>query len=217
MSSDAENLVRVNQLKFIAKIVSIYAHDLNNQLGTIKEVSGLMEDLVERSNAKDSRLKEDLARPLRSIYGRVGDAAFITSKLDTLCRGMERPAQAFQIHEAIGTLLALVRRLAVQRRIELVTDFQAEIPAVHADPFMFQFLLFCLMEDQLMRLKPKSRLVFRTVRSGKVVSVMILPEGEADQSDEKRTFPDGMAHLIAETCGFSLVPNGRDSRINLNL
>jgi len=217
MSLDAEKLVRVSLLKFIAKVVSIYSHDLNNQLGTIKESSGLMEDIVELNKSKNDRLKEALDRPLRSIYGRVGDAAFITSKLCMFGQGMEGCANALNINETVGALLALVRRLAVQRRIELVADFQADIPAVHADPLMLQFLLFCLMEDQLMRLKPKGRLVFRTVRSGKVVSVMILPEGEADQSDEKRTFPDEMAQLIAETCGFSLAPNGRDSRIVLNL
>jgi hypothetical protein len=73
------------------------------------------------------------------------------------------------------------------------------------------------MEDQLMRLKAKGRLVFRTVRSKDVLSVMILSEGEAEQSDEKRTFPDGMAQLIAETYGLSIAVNGRDSRIILNL
>lgn len=216
MTPDTENLVRVNQLKFIAKIVSLYGHDLNNQLGTIKEASGLMEDIVERSKAKDNQLKEDLARPLRSIYGRVNDAAFITSKLCAFGQGMEGRANALDINETVDALLVLVRRLAVQRRIDLVADFQADIPAVHADPLMLQFLLFCLMEDQLTRLKPKGRMVFRTARSGKAVSVMILPEGEADQSEEKRTFPDGMAQLIAETCGFSLAANGRDSCIILN-
>ena len=217
MSSDAENLVRMNQLKFIAKMVSIYAHDLNNQLGTIKEASGLMEDLVELNKLKDNRLKEDLARPLKSIYGRVGEAAFITNKLCAFSRGMEGGATSLNINETVGELLVLVRRLAVQRRIELVEDFQADIPAVHADPLMLQFLLFCLMEEQLMRLKAKSRMVFRTVRSGNVVSILILPEGEEEQSDEKRTFPDGMAQLIAETSGFSIAANGRDSRVILNL
>ncbi|HAM51709.1 MAG TPA: hypothetical protein DCP92_13880 [Nitrospiraceae bacterium] len=68
-----------------------------------------------------------------------------------------------------------------------------------------------------MRLKAKGRLVFKTVRSGDVLSLMILSEGEAERSDKKRTFPDGMAQLIAETYGLSIAVNGRDSCINLNL
>lgn len=217
MSSDAENLVRTHQLKFIGKILSVYAHDLNNQLGTIKEVSGLMEDVVELNKAKDDRLKEALVRPMKSIYSRVGDAAFITNMLCAFGRGMEGGAISVNINETVGGLLVLLRRLAAQRRIELITDFQADIPAVHADPLMLQFLMFCLMEDQLMKLKEKGRLVFRTVRSKDVLSVMILSEGEEGPSDEKRTFPDGMAQLIAETAGLKIAVNGRDSRIILNL
>lgn len=217
MKSDAENLVRINQLKFIGKILAVCAHDLNNQLGIIKEASGLMEDIVEINKSKDNLLKEELARPMKSIYSRVGDAAFITSKLSAFGRGMEGGENSININEIVGQLLVLLKRMAAQRRIELVADFQADIPAVNADPLMLQFLMFCLMEDQLMRLKAKGRLVFRTVRSGDVLSVMILSEGEMEPSDEKRTFPDGMAQLIAETYSLSIAVNGRDSRIILNL
>jgi C4-dicarboxylate-specific signal transduction histidine kinase len=217
MRSDAENLVRINQRKFIGKILSVYAHDLNNHLGIIKEASGLMEDIVELNKSKDNRLKEELARPMKSIYSRVGDAAFMTSKLSAFGRGMEGGENSLDVNEIIGELLVLLKRMAAQRRIELVADFQADIPTVNADPLMLQFLIFCLMEDQLMRLKAKGRLIFRTVRSREVLSVMILSEGEAEQSDEKRTFPDGMAQLIAETCGLSIAVNSRDSRIILNL
>ncbi len=217
MSSDAENLIRINQLKFIGKILSVYAHDLNNQLGIIKEASGLMEDIVGLNKSKDNRLKEELARPMKSIYSRVRDAAFITSKLSAFGRGMEGGVNSLNINEIVGELLVLLKRMAAERRIELVADFQADIPAVNADPLMLQFLMFCLMEHQLMKLKAKGRLVFRTVRSGDVLSVIILSEGEAEQSDERRTFPEGMAQLIAETYGLSIAINGLDSRMILNL
>lgn len=217
MSANAEDLVRVNQFKFIAKIVSLYGHDLNNQLGTIKEASGLMEDLVERSKSKDNRLKEDLARPLNSIYNRVGNAAFITSRLCAFGRGMAQGDKPLNINEAVGDLLVLVKRVAARKRIELITDFQADIPAVHADPLMLQFLLYCLLEEHLMRLKAKGRLVFRTACKKNVVSVMILPEGDEEPSDEQRTFPEGMAQAIAETCGFGMAARGRENHIVLNL
>jgi hypothetical protein len=107
--------------------------------------------------------------------------------------------------------------MAAQRRIELVADFQTDIPAVTADPVMLQFLLFCLMEEQIIRLKPKGRLVFGTARSGKVLSVMIHAEGEEEAMDEKRMFPEGMAQLIAKTYGYNLTANGRNSSIIFNL
>jgi len=217
MRADAENLVRVNQLKFIGKILSVYAHDLNNQLGIIKEASGLMQDIVELNKSKDNRLKEELAKPIKSIHGRVADAAFMTGKLREFGRGIEGGEQSLHVNEIIGELLVLLKRMAAQRRIELVTDFQPDIPAVRADPLMLRFLIFCLMEDQLMRLRAKGRLVFRTIRSGGALSLVIVSEGEAEQSEEKRTFPDGMAQMIAETYGLSVSVDGNNSRIIWNL
>jgi len=217
MRSDSENLVRMNHLKFIGKILSVYAHDLNNQLGIIKEASGLMQDIVELNKSKDNRLKDELAKSIKSIHSRVGEAAFITSKLSAFGRGIGGDGHSLNINEIVGELLVLLKRMGDQRRIEFVSDFQANIATVNADPLMLRFLIFCLMEDQLMRLKSKGRLVFKTVRSGDVVSLTILSEGEVAQSDEKRTFPDGMAQLIAETYGLSITLNGRDSRITLNL
>jgi hypothetical protein len=82
---------------------------------------------------------------------------------------------------------------------------------------MLQFLLFCLMEEQLMRLKAKGRIVFKTACTGNVLSVMILPEGEVEHADENRTFPEEMAQLIAKAHGLSIVVNGRDSRVIFNV
>lgn len=217
MNLENETLIRSNQRKFIGKILALYAHDLNNQLGTIKEASGLMEDIMEFNKSKNNRLREELAKPLQSIYSRVGEAAFLTNTLSTFGHEMKGETSSLNINETVGVLLALVRRMAAQRRIELVADFQTDIPAVTADPVMLQFLLFCLMEEQIIRLKPKGRLVFGTARSGKVLSVMIHAEGEEEAMDEKRMFPEGMAQLIAKTYGYNLTANGRNSSIIFNL
>jgi nitrogen-specific signal transduction histidine kinase len=217
MTSEAENFIRINQLKFIGKILSVYAHDLNNQLGIIKEASGLMEDIVALNKSKNNRLHEELARPLQSVNSRIGDAAFLTNTLKVFGRGMEGETSSLNINKTVGGLLVLVKRLAAQKRIELVTDFQADIPTINGDPLMLQFLLFCLMEEQLLRLKAKGRIVFRTARTGNVLSVMILPEGEVEHADENRTFPEEMAQLIAKAHGLSIVVNGCDSRVIFNV
>ncbi|MDD5757658.1 MAG: hypothetical protein PHI06_01090 [Desulfobulbaceae bacterium] len=213
MNLDEGSLVRINQLKFIGKILSVYTHDLNNQLGTIKEAAGLMEDIIEHGNAKNTRVQEELAKPLHSIDRRVGAAAFLTNTLSVFGRGMAGETSSLNLKDSVGELLVLVKRMAAQRRVEFVTDFQHDIPAVTADPIMFQFLLFCLMEEHLMGLKAKGRLIFKITRAGKVLSVVILPEGEVDSVEEKRTFPEGMAQLIAKTHGFSIAVKSRESCI----
>jgi C4-dicarboxylate-specific signal transduction histidine kinase len=217
MRPDAEDLARTDQLKFIGKVLSVYAHDLNNQLGIIKEASGLMLDIVELNKSKDKQLKETLAGPMRTIHNQLGNAAHMTSKLSAFGRGIAMDGQPLNINEIVGELLVLLKRMAAQRRVALVADLEEDIPNVSADPLMIRFLIFCIMEDQLLRLKAKGRLVFKTRRSGSVLSLVVHSEGDQEQSDEKRSFPEETVQLIAQVCGVNIVVKGSESSIIFKL
>lgn len=185
MEYKSEQELRVSQLKFIGKVLSVFTHELNNHLAVIKESVGLMEDTLRFQKSTAKYDVEESLKIIQSIESQIGKTSWLCKQLSSFGHRMDKPLSTFSVNESIEELVVLLNRIANQKKISFEKDFQENIPVIHNDPSMLQFLIFCLIEEGLRRLDKNGRIIFKTTRSGGSIAINIIQKGNFIETDEK--------------------------------
>ncbi len=106
-SGDIEHELRVSQLCFIGKILSLFTHEINNHLAILKESAGLMEDLIEFG---ESQSKQDSGQYLQishSIHNQVRKTMTLLKYLNRFGHRFDHEISSFNLNESLEELLVL--------------------------------------------------------------------------------------------------------------
>ncbi|MBI4844345.1 MAG: hypothetical protein HY809_08505 [Nitrospirae bacterium] len=177
MGLEKQHELRIAQLNFIGKVLSVFTHELNNHLAIIKESAGLLEDIMKFQKAQD---KESLAESLKTIYAveaQVSKSAWLIKNLNSFGHRMDKPVTSFSINECIEELLILLNRLLNQRRVTAEKRFQENLPLMDGDPAMAQLLIFCLINECLGKIGEEGRIILETGYIKGLIRIIIKPEG----------------------------------------
>jgi nitrogen-specific signal transduction histidine kinase len=188
---DIEHELRVSQLCFIGKILSIFTHEINNHLAIIRESAGLMEDLIEFG---ESRSKQDSGQYLQinhSIRNQVGKTMTLLKYLNRFSHRFDYEICTFNLNESLEELLVLIQRSVNQKRITIEKEFDNNIPVVLSSPSQFQLLVFSLLEEKIRRLDDRSSISIKTSHSKGKITISILAEGNMTHETEKQNFCSG--------------------------
>ena len=153
MNENRENELRSRQLEFFGRILAGFTHDLKNHLAIIKESNGLISDLIDMGRITDEALAARLQKIVASIQGRVSRATDMANSLNSIAHRQDTPLSTFQINDLISEELALLQRFARLREIEIKTALVPDLPAIHNNPSLVQFVFFHLFNLSLRRLQ----------------------------------------------------------------
>jgi len=190
-SGDIEHDLRVSQLCFIGKILSLFTHEINNHLAILKESAGLMEDLIEFG---ESRSKQDSGQYLQishSIHTQVRKTMTLLKYLNRFGHRFDHEISSFDLNESLDELLVLIQRSVNQKRITIEKEFDNSIPAVRSSPSQLQLLVFSLLEEKIRRLDDRSTISIKTSHSKGKITISILAEGNMTHETEKQNFCSG--------------------------
>ncbi len=185
MEYKKEHELRVSQLKFIGKVLSVFTHELNNHLAIMKESIGLIGDILSSQKSSVQHGLEESLKTIQSIENQTGKTSWLCKQLSSFGHRMDNPLSIFSVNESVEELLVLLNRIANQKKISFEKDFQENIPVIHNDPSKLQFLIFCLIEEGLRRLDRNGRIIFKTTRSGGSIAINIIQKGNFIETDEK--------------------------------
>ena len=143
------NDVRIEQLSFIGKVLSVFTHELNNHLAIIKESAGLIEDTLRFQKSSGKYDIEEGLKVIQSIENQIGKTAWICKKLNGFGHRMDRALSTFSVNESIEELLILVHRVASQKKVTFEKDFDEDMPQISSDPAKLQFVVFCFIDKNL--------------------------------------------------------------------
>lgn len=153
MNENRGNELRSRQLESFGRMLAGFTHDLKNHLAIIKESNGLISDLIDMGRITDEALAAKLQKIVTSIQGRVGRATDMANSLNSIAHRLDTPLSTFQINDLISEELALLQRFARLREIEINTVLAPDLPAIHNNPSLVQFIFFHLFNLALKRLK----------------------------------------------------------------
>lgn len=103
---------------FMGRLTAAATHDLQNVLATIRESSGLMEDLL-AMGAENFPHAERFQKGLKVLSEQVERGMNLAEELNYCAHAPEAVATGAEINEAMRSLIGLSRRLAARGRVKL--------------------------------------------------------------------------------------------------
>lgn len=135
-------------LAFVGRMIAGVAHEFKNHLSVTKELSGLLDDLlaVESSVLPGA---DRLAKITAGIEERVAAAAEMANHLGRFAHRMDQALASFSVNEVVGEVVFLTRRFARLKNIDLIMDPAPELPPLHSNPSLLQFVVFSVIMPML--------------------------------------------------------------------
>jgi two-component system NtrC family sensor kinase len=158
LRSTQAQLLQSEKLSAIGQLVAGVAHELNNPLTSVIGYAQLLED--ELDTAQEMRPASELAQDLRRIAEESERAARIVRNLLAFARRQAAERSPQDIADLFGRVMSLRSYELRLNGIDLITDFQPNLPAVVADASQLQQALLNLVlnAEQAMRGQATKRL-----------------------------------------------------------
>ncbi len=107
------------EIKFIGKITAGVTHEVNNVLASIREISGLMTDILSITDEKSFPRKEKFQTSLQKIQNQVQRGVKLTSQLNKFSHLSDNNKTDVDLNELIEHLIFLTERFARIKNITL--------------------------------------------------------------------------------------------------
>jgi signal transduction histidine kinase len=158
LKSTQAQLLQAEKLSAIGQLVAGVAHELNNPLTSVIGYAQLLED--ELKTPDEIRPADQLADDLRRIAQESERAARIVRNLLAFARRQTAERTPQDVADLFNRVISLRTYELRMSAIELVTEFEANLPRVVADGSQLQQALLNLVlnAEQAMRGRPAKRL-----------------------------------------------------------
>lgn len=181
MTGQHGNALRDGQLAFLGRLLAGLSHDFRNHLAIISESMGLMGDLMLLESDGQMAHKERYVGIMATVRDRVNQAAEMSRHLNRFAHRMEAPLASFSVNDLLEEELFLLQRLFRQKGIHPEMRLAGALPAVHANPGLVQFVLFCVLASAVDQLAEQAGLAISTESHETAVQVVVQVEGLGGQ------------------------------------
>lgn len=134
-------------LAFFGAINASVTHELNNVLGTIEQISGLLEDLA--ANPDNLPTSEDLESISSRINKQTVRGTVLVKRLNSFAHSGDHAISEFSLSDAIENLIALMIRLAQMKRIELTLSLPPDDVLVRSNMFSILQVVFLIIKKMI--------------------------------------------------------------------
>ena len=131
-----------NEVEFIGKITAGITHEVNNVLASIREISGLMTDIMSITDEKSFRHKEKFQTSLQKIQNQVQRGVKLTSQLNKFSHLSDNTKTDIDLNDLIEHLIFLTERFARIKNVVLVFQPLNETHPININPLHLQMALF---------------------------------------------------------------------------
>ena len=216
MKYENEENLRLLQLQFIGKILAGFTHEIKNYLAIIKESNGLIEDLITlgKTSQVDSEQYLEITRSIEEYIEKTNN---LFRYLNRFAHRMDSQLATFNLNETLEELIALVTRFANQKKISIGKDFQEDIPPIHSNPSLVQFVAFSFLHEKIKNLDNNSKITIQTAAAENTVKLRIIPEGnflEGNDDSPSITF-ENLEKIIKQLGGNIVQEKGKETLITL--
>lgn len=171
---------REMQLVYIGKLMAGLSHEFKNHLAIIKELNGLLQDLLMLAESESALNPERFQKIISGIDERISQAAEMCRYLSGFAHRMDQPLASFSVAEVVEEEIYLLSRFARQKQVQLIADYGDNLPLIHNNPALLQFMFFCLVWPQIESGEAGSRVLIKALRQDEAVLITL-------RNDDRRT------------------------------
>ncbi|MBU0729820.1 MAG: hypothetical protein KKE17_11945 [Proteobacteria bacterium] len=184
---DSSKSLKDLQLAFVGKLLAGYSHESKNHLAIIKELSGLMDDLLSMENQGEDRGRQRYHEIMATLRDRATQAAFRVGHLSRFAHRMDEPRTSFNVNDILEEELSLLGWKAKQKEIRLEAFFaDNQLPSIYNNPSLLQYVVFCIVVDCFERFEAKSCIQVSTISKGQSVCIELSCSGSWKSGNGKR-------------------------------
>lgn len=154
----SEKLMRSDRLAMVGQLAAGVAHEINNPLGSIL----LFSRLIMQQVPAEGRIRENLER----IEKETKRCHTIVRSLLDFARQREPRVESLAVNHLLDATLKLFEGQFLFHNIEVVRDYNPELPAILADESQLQQIFMNIILNAADAMKGKGRLTLTTTEDG---------------------------------------------------
>lgn len=172
-----DRLLQTQKLAALGELAAGLAHELNNPLAIIRQEAEWADRLL--NQAPDFPELVEIRDSLREIRQQVERSGEITHNLLTLARKQKPILQKVDLNRLVESMAVLVEREARPRNIDLVRNYQADLPQVWTDPPLLRQVILNLLNNARQALKGPGTITLTSRMAGSEhVELVVQDTGE---------------------------------------
>lgn len=200
MKSREKERLREMQLAFIGKLMAGLSHEFKNHLAIIKELNGLIEDLLILEVPGQSVNSERFKKIIPGINERIAQAAEMCRVLSGFSHRMDQPLSSINVSDVLQEEIYLLRRFAQQKQVHIESLFDDDLPAIFNNPSLLQFAVFCVVWPTLELLEKGGRVVITGTGKNQSVEITAILEGKMERPENDTPW-EAMLPQVLEILG----------------
>lgn len=176
------------EVAFIGKITSGVTHEINNVLASIKEISGLLEDILSLSHADSFPHQEKFRNSLPKIKEQVQRGIKLTAQLNKFSHLPDNKICSTDLNDLTDHFIFLNQRFAGLKNVALEDQPSDQQITIETNPLLLQMALFCSTQYFLKIMESGGKIIISPFRNEDENIININCEGNV--SDKELIFKD---------------------------
>ncbi|MDZ7699140.1 MAG: PAS domain-containing sensor histidine kinase [Deltaproteobacteria bacterium] len=176
-----EDLVRVDRLAELGRATSGIAHDINNPVAVIGEISGWMEALISDAGGLSPEERAELVKAVQDIKKQTRRCKAITHQVLNFAGDSRSEKRTFDLYEVLKNTVQFMRSETIFRNIEIVLDLMEAPPTLQSDPERLEQVFINLLSNAVYAIKekgePGGQIRIQTSIEGDTVEVTVSDNG----------------------------------------
>ncbi len=186
------------------RLISLFVHETNNHLATLRESAGLGDDIIAARSLPDREKLKELERLLCAMDDRIGHASSLVRTFGELGRHLETPTATLDISLAVDEIMPFVSKIARQKNVTVRTYCDCKLPSAPGDIFCLQCLILALFDNLCSALAPQTAVAITTNKTPAAVVVSLSADGSAASEGGMQPWPWNKLEIFAAANGFEI-------------
>ena len=167
-----------DEVEFIGKITAGVTHEINNVLASIREISGLMTDILSMTDEKSFPRKEKFHTSLDKVQNQVQRGVKLTSQLNKFSHLSDSNKTEIDLNDSIQHMIFLTERFARIKNVSLIHQSSDKSVTLISDPLKLQMALFNCIAYLLNRISDGGEINLSQEKKGNEIFISISYKGE---------------------------------------
>ncbi len=164
-------------LAFSGKITAGVTHEINNVMAIVRELSGLIDDMVYGAEQSGNLDQEKLKSISEKIAFQTKRGEMIIKRLNRFAHSSDVPLKKFSLREILQDTVDLSVRFANLRSINIQTDFPEYDVEMNSYPFRLYQAVFQCIEYFLQSCGEYGKILLKYESSDKSLRLMVTGSG----------------------------------------
>jgi signal transduction histidine kinase len=165
------------EIAFIGRITAGVTHEVNNVLASIREISGLLSDILSITSEESFTRKEKFETSIQKIQRQEKRGVELINQLNKFAHLPDVSSTEVDLSEHIEHLIFLTERFGRIKNIQLKTQSSGKSFVVTTNPFYLQMALFNCIEYFLRKLDAGGIIIINPEKNKNEYSINIYAEG----------------------------------------